>query len=67
MLTRAQFEERFFGAARWVTIAVLALITLVPFCYMVLLSVKPIDALLLDPGSCGCRPRTSPWTPTAVC
>ncbi|MFI6348506.1 carbohydrate ABC transporter permease [Streptomyces sp. NPDC050560] len=50
-MTRAQFEERFFGVARRVTIAVLALITLVPFCYMLLLSVKPIDALLLDPGS----------------
>ena len=50
-MTRAQFEERFFGVARWVVIAGLALITLVPFYYMLLLSVKPIDALLLDPGS----------------
>jgi multiple sugar transport system permease protein len=50
-MTRAQFEERFFGVARWVTIAVLLLITVVPFYYMLLLSVKPIDALLLDPGS----------------
>lgn len=50
-MTRAQFEERFFGAARWVTIAFLAAITIVPFYYMLLLSVKPIDALLLDPGS----------------
>jgi multiple sugar transport system permease protein len=50
-MTRAQFEERFFGAARWVVIALLGLITLVPFYYMLLLSVKPIDALLLDPGS----------------
>ncbi|MBP0460343.1 carbohydrate ABC transporter permease [Streptomyces montanisoli] len=50
-MTRAQFEERFFGVARWVVIVLLALITLVPFYYMLLLSVKPIDALLLDPGS----------------
>lgn len=50
-MTRAQFEERFFGVARWVVIAFLALITIVPFYYMLLLSVKPIDALLLDPGS----------------
>ncbi|WP_329031556.1 carbohydrate ABC transporter permease [Streptomyces sp. NBC_01725] len=49
--SRTQFEERFFGAARWVTIAFLAAITIVPFYYMLLLSVKPIDALLLDPGS----------------
>jgi multiple sugar transport system permease protein len=32
-------------------IAFLGLITIVPFGYMLLLSVKPIDALLLDPGS----------------
>ncbi|WP_329458203.1 carbohydrate ABC transporter permease [Streptomyces sp. NBC_01497] len=50
-MTRAQFEERFFGTARWVVIVLLGLITLVPFYYMLLLSVKPIDALLLDPGS----------------
>ncbi|WP_314172371.1 carbohydrate ABC transporter permease [Streptomyces winkii] len=48
--SRAQFEERLFGVLRWVVIAFLALITLVPFYYMLLLSVKPIDALLLDPG-----------------
>lgn len=50
-MSRAQFEERFFAVARWVVIAFLALITIVPFGYMLLLSVKPIDALLLDPGS----------------
>ncbi|MFH8704245.1 carbohydrate ABC transporter permease [Streptomyces rubrogriseus] len=50
-LTRARFEERFFGVARWIVIAFLAVITLLPFYYMVLLSLKPIDALLLDPGS----------------
>lgn len=50
-MTRTQFEECLFGVLRWVTIVCLALITLVPFYYMLLLSVKPIDALLLDPGS----------------
>ncbi|WP_351235304.1 carbohydrate ABC transporter permease [Streptomyces sp. NPDC002133] len=50
-MTRAQFEERLFRVLRWVVIAFLAAITIVPFYYMVLLSVKPIDALLLDPGS----------------
>ncbi|WP_327685822.1 carbohydrate ABC transporter permease [Streptomyces sp. NBC_00467] len=50
-MTRTQFEERLFGVLRWVTIAFLAVITIVPFYYMLLLSVKPIDALLLDPGS----------------
>ncbi|MFI9028023.1 carbohydrate ABC transporter permease [Streptomyces sp. NPDC053560] len=49
-MSRARFEDRFFAVARRVVIAFLALITLVPFGYMLLLSVKPIDALLLDPG-----------------
>ncbi|NED79157.1 carbohydrate ABC transporter permease, partial [Streptomyces sp. SID11233] len=49
-MTRAQFEERLFGVLRWVVILFLALITIVPFYYMLLLSLKPIDALLLDPG-----------------
>ncbi|MDT0377445.1 carbohydrate ABC transporter permease [Streptomyces sp. DSM 42041] len=50
-MSRAVFEERFFGIARWVVIAFLAVITIVPFYYMLLLSVKSIDSLLLDPGS----------------
>ncbi|MEU6404252.1 carbohydrate ABC transporter permease [Streptomyces sp. NPDC046985] len=50
-MSRAQFEERFFGVLRWFVIAFLAVITLLPFYYMLLLSLKPIDALLLDPGS----------------
>ncbi|HZG05573.1 MAG TPA: carbohydrate ABC transporter permease [Streptomyces sp.] len=50
-MTRTQFEERLFGALRWLTIAFLAVVTVAPFCYMLLLSVKPIDALLLDPGA----------------
>ncbi|MEU6113400.1 carbohydrate ABC transporter permease [Streptomyces sp. NPDC047117] len=49
-MSRARFEERFFAVTRRVVIAFLALITLVPFGYMLLLSVKPIDALLLNPG-----------------
>ncbi|MFB8415368.1 carbohydrate ABC transporter permease [Streptomyces albidoflavus] len=49
-MTRTQFEEGLFGVLRWVAIAFLVLITVVPFYYMLLLSVKPIDALLLDPG-----------------
>ncbi|MGV9609529.1 carbohydrate ABC transporter permease [Streptomyces sp. NPDC003631] len=50
-MTRAQFEDRLFSVLRWFVIAFLAVITVAPFYYMVLLSVKPIDALLLDPGS----------------
>ncbi|WP_433160237.1 carbohydrate ABC transporter permease [Kribbella sp. CA-247076] len=49
-MSRAAFQERFFGVMRWVVIAALVVATLFPFYYMVLLSVKPIDNLLLDPG-----------------
>ncbi|MFG3659785.1 carbohydrate ABC transporter permease [Streptomyces sp. NPDC047706] len=50
-LTRARFEDGLFGVLRWIVIAFFAVITVVPFYYMLLLSLKPIDALLLDPGS----------------
>ncbi|GAB2667963.1 carbohydrate ABC transporter permease [Kribbella swartbergensis] len=49
-MTKAAFQEKFFGVMRWVVIAALVVATLFPFYYMVLLSVKPIDNLLLDPG-----------------
>jgi multiple sugar transport system permease protein len=49
-MSRAQVEKRIFGVLQWVVIAFLAVITLFPFYYMLLLSVKPIDQLLLDPG-----------------
>ncbi|MDI6408957.1 MULTISPECIES: carbohydrate ABC transporter permease [Streptomyces] len=48
--SRAQAEERLFGALRWVVTVLLALVTVLPFGYMLLLSVKSIDALLLEPG-----------------
>ncbi|MEU4006884.1 carbohydrate ABC transporter permease [Streptomyces pseudogriseolus] len=50
-LSRAQVEDRVLGVLRWLVIAFLAVITLLPFYYMLLLSLKPVDALLLDPGS----------------
>ncbi|MFD5579935.1 carbohydrate ABC transporter permease [Streptomyces pseudogriseolus] len=50
-LSRAQVEERVLGVLKWLVIAFLAVITLLPFSYMLLLSLKPVDALLLDPGS----------------
>jgi multiple sugar transport system permease protein len=43
-------EERVWGAVRVLTIAFLVLITVVPFWYMIVLSVKPIEQVLLDPG-----------------
>jgi multiple sugar transport system permease protein len=50
MMSRAQFEDRTFAVLRWVVIAFLVVITVFPFYYMVMLSLKPIDELLLDPG-----------------
>lgn len=49
-MSRAQFEDRLFAGLRRVTLVFLAALTLLPFLYMLLLSVKPIEALLLDPG-----------------
>ncbi|MDG9705184.1 carbohydrate ABC transporter permease [Streptomyces sp. DH37] len=50
MRSRARAEERIFGILRWAVTAFLALAAVLPFGYMLLLSVKPVDALLLDPG-----------------
>jgi multiple sugar transport system permease protein len=43
-------EEKVWGTVRVLTIAFLVLITVVPFWYMIVLSVKPIQDVLLDPG-----------------
>jgi multiple sugar transport system permease protein len=50
MISRNAFETRFLGILRWAVIIGLAAATLFPFLYMVLLSVRPIDRLLQDPG-----------------
>lgn len=36
---------------RWIVIAVMLLVTLFPFYYMLILSVRPLDSLLQDPGA----------------
>jgi multiple sugar transport system permease protein len=43
-------DEKVWAAVRVFTIAFLVLITVVPFWYMIVLSVKPIQDVLLDPG-----------------
>lgn len=48
---RDRIERRVFGVGRWVVIALFVIAALVPFYYMGLLSVKPIEALLRDPAS----------------
>jgi multiple sugar transport system permease protein len=44
-------ETKIFGVLRWVVIAGLVLVTLFPFYYMFVLSIRPLDSLLRDPGS----------------
>jgi multiple sugar transport system permease protein len=50
-MSRDMVERRFFGVARWVVIAGLLVITLFPFYYMVLLSFRPLQSLLQEPGA----------------
>jgi multiple sugar transport system permease protein len=50
-LTWDRAQRRGFGILRWVVIAGFLLATLVPFYYMLLLSVKPIESLLSNPAS----------------
>jgi len=49
--TKDRVQRTVFGIGRWVVIALFLVATLVPFYYMVLLSVKPIEALLTNPDS----------------
>jgi multiple sugar transport system permease protein len=50
MVSRDTVENRVFGTLRWVVIAGLLIITLFPFYYMVLLSLRPIDKVVSEPG-----------------
>jgi multiple sugar transport system permease protein len=50
-LTRDDFERRLFAVLRPVIIVFLLVICLFPFYYMVLLSFRPLDAVLQDPGA----------------
>jgi multiple sugar transport system permease protein len=50
-MTRDTVETRVFGVLRIVTIAGLLIITVFPFYYMGLLSLRPLDRVLQDPGA----------------
>lgn len=50
-MSRDAVERRFFAIARPVVIAGLLLLAVFPFYYMVLLSFRPLDAVLQDPGA----------------
>ncbi|BCL17476.1 carbohydrate ABC transporter permease [Micromonospora sagamiensis] len=49
-MNRDVLETRIFGFLRRVVIVGLVLVTVFPFYYMVLLSLRPIDRVILDPG-----------------
>lgn len=55
MTTRARVEERVFGVLKWVSVVFFVVICVFPLVYMVALSFKPIQELLLDPAK---------WWPT---
>ena len=49
-MDRDRFEHLLFGTLRRVVIAALILVTVFPFYYMILLSVRPIDRVVQEPG-----------------
>jgi multiple sugar transport system permease protein len=57
-LSREVVETRILGVLKWVTIAFFVVITLFPFYYMLMLSVRSIEDLALDPGAL--------WPPSGV-
>ncbi|GAA4944760.1 carbohydrate ABC transporter permease [Actinoplanes utahensis] len=60
MADRAEVETRILRVLRPIVITLLALITLFPFLYMLLLSIRPIEDLLRAPGQLWIEP--SEWT-----
>jgi multiple sugar transport system permease protein len=54
--TRHRVQSRAFRIGRWVVIIGFLIATLVPFYYMVLLSVKPIESLLQNPAALWVKP-----------
>ena len=50
-LSREIVETRILGVLKWITIAFFVVATLFPFYYMVMLSVRTIEDLALDPGA----------------
>jgi multiple sugar transport system permease protein len=54
--SRDAVERRIFGVLRRVVIAFLLVVTIFPFYYMVLLSFRPLDSVLQDPGALWPKP-----------
>jgi multiple sugar transport system permease protein len=49
--SREMVEQRVFGVLKWVMVAFFLIVTVVPFYYMLLLSFRAIEDVLLNPGS----------------
>jgi multiple sugar transport system permease protein len=60
MAGRAEVERRIFAVLRPAVVVVLAAVTLFPFWYMLLLSVRPIEEVLRNPGRLWVAPDE--WT-----
>ncbi|WP_155370012.1 carbohydrate ABC transporter permease [Catellatospora vulcania] len=61
-MNRDLVERKIFGTLRWLVIGVLVVVTVLPFYYMVLLSLRPIDKLLQDPGDLGISAGELTWS-----
>jgi multiple sugar transport system permease protein len=59
-MDRATVETRVLRVLRWLVLAVLIVVTLFPFLYMLLLSVRPIEEVLQNPGRIWVGPAE--WT-----
>ena len=59
-MDRGAFETRLFGVLRRIVIAVLVVVTVFPFLYMLLLSLRPIEEVLQNPGKLWVAPAE--WT-----
>jgi multiple sugar transport system permease protein len=59
-MDRATVETKVFRVLRWVVIVALVVVTVFPFYYMVLLSIRPIEEVLANPGRIFARPAE--WT-----
>jgi multiple sugar transport system permease protein len=59
-MDRATAERRIFGVLRWVVIGIMIAVTLFPFYYMLLLSLRPIEEVLQNPGQIWAGPDE--WT-----
>ena len=58
--TKDRLQRTVFGVGRWVVIALFLIAVLVPFYYMLLLSVRPIEEVLQNPGRAWAGPAE--WT-----